>query len=64
MDTFANASFSSLDLTPGTYTYTLPHDTITVQIGPAAVPEPATIVLVASALPFALVGWLRRRKLA
>jgi hypothetical protein len=60
--TFSAETIAGLGLTPGTYTYTLPDDTITVQIGSAAVPEPATIVLVASAAPFALIAWLRRRK--
>ena len=45
-DIYANQTLSSprLGLIPGTYQYSLPSDTITVQIGPA-VPEPSTAVL-------------------
>ncbi len=43
-DTFAGATFASLGITPGTYIYTLPSDTITLQIGPTAVPEPSTLL--------------------
>jgi hypothetical protein len=48
-DTFTSQTFSSLGITPGTYTYTwgtgATADSLIVQIGPApaAVPEPATI---------------------
>ena len=42
---FTNQTFSSLGLTPGSYTYTLPNDTVTVNIvAPApAVPEPSSV---------------------
>ena len=42
---FTNSTFSSLGLTPGTYTYKLPNDTLTVNIGPPApaVPEPSSV---------------------
>jgi PEP-CTERM motif len=61
-DTYANATFSSLGLTPGTYIYTLPNDTLMVQIG---VPEPSTLVSAAVAV-LAGVGilWRRRRRRA
>jgi hypothetical protein len=41
--TYANQTFSSLGLTPGTYTYTWSSDSITVIIG-AAVPEPSSFI--------------------
>jgi len=42
---FTGQTLSSLGLTPGTYSYKLPNDTVTVNIGaPApAVPEPSTV---------------------
>jgi hypothetical protein len=51
-DTWNNQSFSTLGLTPGVYTFTLPSDTFTVNI----VPEPATLGLLA----FAGIAMLRR----
>ncbi len=46
---FDNSTFASLGLTEGTYTYTWgtggADHTLTVQIGPAAVPEPSTAIL-------------------
>lgn len=60
-DTYANATFSSLGLTPGTYIYTLPNDTLTVNV----VPEPSTLVSATVAV-LAGVGvlWRRRRRRA
>ena len=59
-------TFSSLGLTPGTYTYNwgsgATADTFTVQIG-AAVPEPSSMILLS--LAFGGVGfsaWMRRRR--
>jgi hypothetical protein len=47
---FANQTFASIGLTPGTYTWTWGSgsnaDSLTVQIGPAAVPEPASVLVV------------------
>jgi hypothetical protein len=58
-DTYANQTFSSLGLTPGTYTYTWSSDSLTVQI----VPEPASIVQVGIGGLMGLVyyAWRRRR---
>ena len=57
--TFANQSFASLGLTAGTYVYTLPSNKITVQVGPAAVPEPATTALLGMGV-FGVAGVVRR----
>jgi hypothetical protein len=60
--TFANATFASIGVTPGTYSYILPNDTVTINISNvSAVPEPATwamMILGMSAVGFAM----RRRK--
>jgi hypothetical protein len=67
-DTYANQTFSSLGLTPGTYTWTwgtrAHADSLTVQIGPAAaVPEPSTaLVAVFGAVAFIAYGWSRHRR--
>jgi hypothetical protein len=66
--TYANQTFSSLGLTPGTYTWTwgtgAHADSLTVQIGPAsAVTEPSTaLVAVFGAVAFIACGWSRRRR--
>ena len=49
---FANSSFSSLGLTQGTYTTTLPHDTITMNIGVAPVPAPLPLLGLGAATAF------------
>jgi hypothetical protein len=68
-DTYANQTFSSLGLTPGTYTWTWGHgahaDSLTLQIGTASavVPEPSTaIVAVFGAVAFVAYGWSRHRR--
>lgn len=60
--TFANHSFASLGLTQGTYNFTAPNDTITVQIGGAvaAVPEPASWAMMI--VGFGLIGGAMRRR--
>jgi hypothetical protein len=69
-DTYANQTFSSIGLTPGTYTW---HwgtganaDSFTIQIGPTAtaVPEPSTALAVGFAALAGLGVWARRRRAA
>jgi hypothetical protein len=49
--TYDSATFASLGVIPGTYTWTLVNgDTFTLQIGPAAVPEPSALALLGTAL--------------
>lgn len=64
--TFANVSFASIGLTPGTYTYSWGSgrtaDSITVNIGNvAAVPEPGTMWPVALS-GFGLWAWAARKR--
>ena len=66
--TYLNQTFSSLGVTPGTYTWTWGSgahaDSFTLQIGPAATaaPEPATLTQLATgALGLLGYGWRRRR---
>ena len=60
-DTFNNATFSSLGLTQGTYVYTVSGgDTVTVQIGVTAVPEPSTWAMMI--LGFCGVGFMAYRR--
>ncbi|MEO0485306.1 MAG: VPLPA-CTERM sorting domain-containing protein [Pseudomonadota bacterium] len=61
--TFTNRNTTFLGITPGTYLYDLPNDTITLQIldtaQPAAVPLPAGVWLFGTAL--AGLGFVHRR---
>jgi PEP-CTERM motif-containing protein len=60
--TFDHRTLSGLGLAPGTYTFTLPDDTITVKIGTSsATPEPSTLVMAGiGAASLAGYGWRRR----
>jgi len=61
--TFANQTFASLGLTPGSYTYRIPNDSVTVVIPgavPGAVPEPATWAMML--LGFGAIGFSVRRR--
>ena len=58
ISTYAGQSFASLGITPGTYVWTLPEDTVTLNVV-ATVPIPAAAWLFGSALGF--LGWLRRK---
>lgn len=65
--TWSNASFSSLGLTPGTYSYSWGSvvDGLTVQVGPSAtvVPEPATLWIAAvGSVAFITYGGFARSK--
>jgi hypothetical protein len=57
---FGGTTIAGLDLVPGTYLFTLPNDTITLNIG-GAVPEPASLLLLVGGLTAAAVR--RRRRL-
>lgn len=63
--TFAGQTFASLGLTPGTYVSTLQSaDTFTIQIGPSAVPEPSSLILISSGLAVLVglgYGWRRQK---
>ena len=55
---FAGATLASLGITPGSYAYTLPSDTVTVSF--SAIPLPATLPLLLAALGLAAVAGRRR----
>lgn len=65
-DTFNNTNFTNLGLTAGTYTYrwgTGSDQSLTVQIGTAAVPEPSTAILaMIGAVGFGTYRWLLHRR--
>ena len=65
--TWDSTTFSGLGLTPGTYVYTWGSgdtaDSLTLQIGPAAAPEPSTLAGAATGL-LLVIGytWRKRRR--
>jgi hypothetical protein len=65
-DTYSGQTFSSLGLTPGTYTWTwgtgANADFFTVNIGTASVPEPSSLVLSGIAVTGAMAHKWRTRK--
>jgi hypothetical protein len=62
--TYLNETFSTLEVTPGTYVWTWgtgPNQNFTLVIGPTAVPEPASAALLGAALAgLLLAGTIRR----
>ena len=59
---FAGQSFLSMGITPGAYAFDLPADTVTISFGVAAVPLPASGLLLAGTLGFGAMAARRRRK--
>ena len=58
--TFGNKTFADIGITPGTYTWTVPNDSITLNINNAnAVPEPSTYALLCISL--GVVGYAQKR---
>jgi hypothetical protein len=55
---WASQTFATLGMTPGTYVWTLPSDTVTLNIV-STVPIPAAAWLFGSAI--GLLGWMRRK---
>jgi hypothetical protein len=64
-DTYSGATFSSLGLTPGTYTYTFGAgantDSFTMNIGVSSVPEPGSLMMLGTG-SLAILGFARRRR--
>lgn len=58
--TFENATFSSLGITPGTYTWTAGNNNMTITT--QAVPEPATSAMALVGLAYGTYSMFRRRK--
>jgi hypothetical protein len=63
--TILGQTFASLGMTPGTYVWTWGSDatvdSFTLQIGPSAVPEPASALLLGASL-LGLVAWRRQQQ--
>ncbi len=61
--TIAGQTIAGMTLIPGTYTFTIPSDTIVLQIAGASVPEPSTWTMMLSSFgAFGLAGYRRLRK--
>ncbi len=58
--TIAGETIAGMTLIPGTYTFTLPSDTIILDIGSSSVPEPGTLLMFGSGI-IGLAGVLRRK---
>lgn len=59
--TFNGSTMASLGMTPGTYQWTLPSDTVTLNVGAAVVPEPTTYIAMAGFAGLGVFVWRRRR---
>ncbi len=60
-DTYSNATFSSLGITPGSYTWSWSSDSVVLNIPASAVPEPTSALLMtAGAFCLTAVGWRNR----
>jgi hypothetical protein len=58
--TIAGETIAGMTLIPGSYTFTLPSDTIILDISSSSVPEPGTLVMLGSGI-IGLAGILRRK---
>ena len=58
--TLSGETIAGMTLIPGTYTFTIPNDTIILDIGGSSVPEPGTLVMFGSGI-IGLAGILRRK---
>jgi PEP-CTERM motif len=60
-DTYSDATFSSLGLTPGSYTWSWSSDSVVLNIPASAVPEPTSALLMTvGALCLTTLGWRNR----
>jgi len=55
-------TIAGFTMIPGTYLYIVPNDTITLNIGQTAIPEPATLLLLGSGLTGVVVRRYRRQR--
>ena len=58
--TLSGETIAGMTLIPGSYTFTIPNDTIILDIGGSSVPEPGTLVMFGSGI-IGLAGILRRK---